>query len=162
VGEAALVVLGAVVGALATGGVAAYVALLDRRVRRKVAARVVLGDPYVLEAATDVILEHDRWPDRLDLDAPLETWREQREPLAAAVEAWEWALVDGLFSNLHRTAPMARLGEQLTPADRTVLKSVQTMIPRAREIVLKHSGSESELKAIPERIGSDAYPGVQA
>src|SRR4051794_12429171 len=49
--DAALVVLGGVVGALATGGIQWLDALRQRRVTRRVAARLILGDMYVLDGA---------------------------------------------------------------------------------------------------------------
>ena len=143
-GEVALLVLGAVVGALSTGGVQAWDANRQRRDRRRVAARMILGDLYVLEAGIEVILEHSRWPDRFDTQAITDTWREAREAFAGGVEAWEWALVDGLFSNYARTALMIRHGEPTTSNDEDVLRTLLAAIPRARDVVLEHSTSEDE------------------
>lgn len=151
--EFGLVILGAVVGAFATGGVAFWDAGRERRQRRRVAARLILGDLYVLEAGVEIILTNGRWPDRsFDLQAVLETWRENRGAFAGGVKAWEWALVDGLFSNIHRTAPMVDAGQPTTLNDRSVLESLQQMIPRARDIVLQHAASQKELDDLVEQL----------
>src|SRR3954471_5154708 len=142
--EALLVVFGALVGALATGGVTAWDSWRIRRIQRRVAARLILGDLYVAEAVVEVVLKYQRWPDRLDLETPLQTWRESRERFAEGVEAWEWALVDGVFSNLHRTGLMVRLGQPCTANDKAVLTNFGAAIPRARDIVVRHATSEKE------------------
>jgi hypothetical protein len=67
--EVVLIVLGAFVGALSTGGVQAWDAWRQQRLRRKVAARIILGDLYVSEAMFELVLQHDRWPDRLDIQS---------------------------------------------------------------------------------------------
>lgn len=152
--ELVLVVLGAVVGALATGGVSAWAAWQERQLRRKVAARVILGDLYVIEGALELIRDTDRWPDRWDAVTPLTTWQEQRTAFAGGVRAWEWALVDGLYSDLARTVPMIRPGEACTDRDRKVVLSVLGKVPRARERVLIHSASEDEREELVREIGT--------
>jgi hypothetical protein len=150
--QLALIVLGAVVGALSTGGATAWDAWRQRRERRRVAARVVLGDLYVLEGALDVILEARRWPDRLDLQAMVETWRGVREAFASGVAAWEWAVVDGVFSNLHRVGLMVRLSEPCTERDQDVVRDLRDRIPRAREVVLGQATSERERGQLVEQL----------
>ena len=154
--EVLLVVLGAFVGAVATGGVTAWDAWRQRRVRRRVAARLILGDLYVVEAAVELTLEQHRWPDRLDLESPLQTWRDAREAFADGVKAWEWALVDGLFSDLHRTARMVRLGEPCTQSDEKVLTSFLDRVPRARGVVIEHSTSADERDQLMKQLGQRA------
>lgn len=157
--ELLLVVLGAVVGALATGGVGAWDAWRQRQERRRVAARVILGDLFVLEAALQVILQAHRWPDRLDLHAMVDTWREVRTAFASGVKAWEWALVDGVFSNLHRTALMVRWGEKCSQADEDVVAELLGRIAPARDVVLKHSTSGQERDEVMKQPGSKARAG---
>lgn len=154
--EAVLIVLGAFVGALATGGVQTWDAWRERQLSRKVAARIILGDLYVAEAMFELVLQHDRWPDRLDFQAPITTWRESRRAFAGGVEAWEWAFVDGLFSNLHRTSLMIRAGEHCTPTDRDVLRSVLQAIAPARDVVLRHATTEAERERVITEIGAAA------
>ena len=151
--EALLLVLGAMVGALATGGVSAWDAWRQRRARRRVAARVILGGLYVLEAILEVILDGHRWPDRLDLQVQLQEWREVRAAFAEGVEAWEWALVDGVFSNLHRTALMVRPGQPCTAEDEKVVAWLLAVIPRARGVVLEYAASESERNQLAKQLG---------
>jgi hypothetical protein len=152
--ELLLVVLGAIVGALATGGVGAWDAWRQRQERRRVAARVILGDLFVLEAALEVILRSHRWPDRLDLQAMVDTWRDVREAFALGVKAWEWALVDGVFSNLHRTALMVRLGEPCSHGDKDVLAELSGRIPRARDVVMEHSTFGRERDEVMKQLSS--------
>jgi hypothetical protein len=66
--EIVLIVIGAVIGAAATGGVQAWDAWRTRRLRRMVAARVILGDLFVTEQMLELVLERKAWPDRVDLD----------------------------------------------------------------------------------------------
>jgi hypothetical protein len=156
--DALLIVVGAIVGAVSTGGVSAFDAWRQRRVRRRVAARVILGDLYVLEASVEVILEAKRWPDRFDLSSPLDTWRDSREAFAEGVEAWEWALVDGVFSYLHRTAPMVRLGEPCSAQDEDVLAVLLKRIPKARDLVLEHATSKRERDRLVAQLAEAATP----
>ena len=55
--DVALIVLGSVIGALATGGVAAWERRQDRLIDAMVAARVLLGDLYVLEEGCRIVLK---------------------------------------------------------------------------------------------------------
>jgi hypothetical protein len=109
-----------------------------------VAARVILGDLYVLGDGLEVIMKIGRWPDRFDLQSMLDTWRGVREPFASAVDAWEWALVDGIFSNLHRLSLMVRLGESFSEDDHDVMADLLARIPRAQEVALTYATSERE------------------
>jgi hypothetical protein len=151
--EFLLVVLGAIVGAVATGGVGIYEARRGRRERRRVAARVVMGDLNVLDEGLAIVLERDSWPDRLDLPAIVETWREVRKDFAPGVKAWEWALVDGTFSNLHRLSLMVRLGESLSPNDRDVVESFVERIPRTLDIVYRHGMTMPERHEVVRMLG---------
>ncbi|MEA2494904.1 MAG: hypothetical protein QOJ29_2815 [Thermoleophilaceae bacterium] len=150
--EALLLVLGAVVGALATGGVAAWGSRRQRCERRRVAARVILGDLYVLKAGLEVILEAGRWPDGIDLQAMIETWRGMREALASGVAACEWALVHGVFSTLHRVWLMVRLSETLSQNDRDILAELLRRIPRAQDVVLTHATVEREREQLATQL----------
>jgi hypothetical protein len=114
---------------------------------------VILGDLYVTDEMVRVVLKVGRWPDRADLDAPLTTWRESREDFAAQVDAVEWAIVDSAFSNLHRTSLMVRLGEPLDENDQRALEEFQPMIPRAREVALRHATSRDERDRVVAELG---------
>ena len=82
----ALVVFGAIVGALSTGGASLYAERRDRRLKRKVAARLILGDLYLAEGGADEVLRVGHWAN-IEWGDPVETWRESREPFAASVDA---------------------------------------------------------------------------
>lgn len=139
----ALLLLGAAVG----GAAAAVETWRDRQVRRRVAARLILGDMYVVEAALDLVSKKTRWVDRpQSLTAASETWRAQREAFAAGTNAAEWAIVDGWFNNLARTLPMVRPGQPATTDDVDVVKDVLAGVERARAIVLERSASSRELR----------------
>jgi hypothetical protein len=161
VSDVLLALLAALFGAIAAGGIDTVVSWRQRTLQRKVAARLILGDLYVLEAAIDVVLERRQWPDpgRFDFGAPVQTWRENREAFAAAVKAWEWAVVDGVYSNLARTAPMARPGERINETDAGVLASLKDAVVKARDVVVSHATTEAERREITQRLGPDA-PGA--
>lgn len=104
-----------------------------------VAARTILGDLYVTEAMLDVILARGRWPDRLDLDAPLSTWREFRAAFAAGVTVWEWALTDSFYASFARTALMIELGAPLGPGERAVVEELAASLPAVQQIAAEHA-----------------------
>lgn len=85
-----------------------------------------------------------------------DTWREFRAAFAAEVEAWEWALVDGIFSNLHRMGLMVRAGEPLDEGDVKVATSVLDAVPRAREVVIQHATTEKEREDVIEELSMAA------
>lgn len=134
-----LIVLGAVIGAAATGGVQSWAAWRTSRLRRMVAARVIQGDLYIAEAMLEMVLKFQRWPDRLDLDPPISTWRQYRADFAASVKAWEWAKVDSFYSSLHRTSLMVSRGEQCTDGDLAVAAELLEAARAARQVVTPHA-----------------------
>lgn len=151
--EAVLVVIGAVIGAAATGGVQAWDALRNRQLQRMVAARVILGDLFITEAMLELVLKYETWPDRLDLDAPINTWRQFRADFAAGVKAWEWARVDSFYSSLHRTGLMIRRGEPCTDEDLGVVRELLDTALSARKVVAPHAvPSEKERAEVIERL----------
>jgi hypothetical protein len=151
--EVVLVVLGAVIGAAATGGVQAWDASRIRRIQRMVAARVILGDLYITEAMLELVLKYEAWPDRLDLDAPINTWRQFRADFAAGVKAWEWARVDSFYSSLHRTGLMIRRGEPCTDGDLAVARELLDTAQSARKVVAPHAvPSEKERAEVIGRL----------
>ncbi|HTA35549.1 MAG TPA: hypothetical protein VK761_02440, partial [Solirubrobacteraceae bacterium] len=99
-----LVVLGAIVGALSTGGVSFYTDYRRRHNERKVAARVILGDLYIVDLIGTRTTERGRWPENYEWSIPLETWHFAREAFAADVNAAEWAIVDSTFRYIHGVA----------------------------------------------------------
>lgn len=156
--EIVLIVIGAVIGAASTGGVQAWDAWRQRRLRRTVAARVILGDLYIVEAMLDAILKRRAWPDRLDLDPPLETWRQFRADFAAGVMAWEWAVVDSFFSSLHRTSLMVRVGEPCTQGDLAVATELLESARTARQSVVPHAvPSEKERRRVMEQMAASPH-----
>jgi hypothetical protein len=151
--EVVLVVIGAVIGAAATGGVQAWDASRNRRLQRLVAARVILGDLFITEAMLELVLKYQAWPDRLDLDAPINTWRQFRADFAAGVKAWEWARVDSFYSSLHRTGLMIRRGEPCTNGDLGVVRELLDTAQGARKVVAPHAvPSKKEGAEVIERL----------
>jgi hypothetical protein len=152
----ALVVFGAIVGALATGGVSFYGEWRDRRLSRKVAARLILGDLYLAEGGAEVVLQADRWAN-IEWGDPIETWRESREPFAASVDAWEWTAVDNAFRILGRVGARA-LRERdvnqghLSSAARRELEFLREQASKAREIVLPHTANEKEMTKLTTEV----------
>jgi hypothetical protein len=156
--EVVLIVIGAVIGAAATGGVTAWDARRERRLRRTIAARVVLGDLFITEAMLEIVLKYQAWPDRVDLAPAIATWREFRSDFAAGVEAWEWALVDSFYSSLHRTSLMVRTGESCTPGDLSVVSGLLHSVQAARKIVTPHAvPRERERRGVIEQLASSPH-----
>jgi hypothetical protein len=152
VSEILVALIGVAAGALANGAVETWAAWRDRGRRREVAARTIYGDLLVLDEAINVVLESGRWPDWFDWIAPVATWRNVRDAFVGEVKAWEWALVDGVYSNLARVAPRVDPGQVLTPSDVAVLEPLQRSAVQAHEIVLTQSAPERELKHMAKEI----------
>ncbi|HEY4809626.1 MAG TPA: hypothetical protein VIH71_01085 [Solirubrobacteraceae bacterium] len=151
-----LVVFGAIVGALSTGGASWYAELRDRRLKRKVAARLILGDLYLAEGGADEVLRVGSWAN-IEWGDPIETWRESREPFAASVDAWEWTAVDNAFRILGRIGARAvrekdRNHGHLSTAARRELGFLSEQAGKARAIVLPHVGSEKERVRLTKEI----------
>lgn len=156
--EIVLIVIGAVIGAAATGGVQTWDAWCNRRLRRLVAARVVLGDLYITKAMLEIVLKHKTWPDRLDLDPPISTWRAFRADFAAGVKAWEWAKVDSFYSSLHRTSLMVRTGQPCTEGDLAVAAQLLEMAKEARKVVTPHAvPTERERREVVEQLATSTH-----
>ena len=140
-----LLLVGAAAGAFGAGSVNSVDAWRQRRLNRRVAARLILGDLYVLEAGLELIETKRLWPHRLDLATPVMTWRENRQAFAAAVKAWEWAIVDGVYANLERTVPMARPGEACTENDLAMVSSLRRgVVDDATPIVVEQAIKKRE------------------
>lgn len=150
--EVVVALMGVAAGALANGGVDTWASWRDRVRRREVAARTIYGDLLVLDEGIRVVLEAGRWPDWFNWTAPVGTWREVREAFVGEIEAWQWALVDGVYSNLARVAPRAQPGEALTQADRDVLEPLKRSAAQAHGIVLAHCAPGRELKRMAEEV----------
>lgn len=152
----ALVVFGAIVGALSTGGASWYAELRDRRLKRKVAARLILGDLYLAEGGADEVLRVGSWAN-IEWGDPVETWRESREPFAASVDAWEWTAVDNAFRILGRVGARAAREKDLNQghlgsAAKRELGFLSEQAGKARMIVLPHVGSEKERAELTKEI----------
>ena len=152
----ALVVFGAIVGALSTGGASMFAELRDRRLERKVAARLILGDLYLAEGGADEVLRVGCWAN-IEWGDPIETWRESREPFAASVDACEWTAVDNAFRILGRVGTRAVREKDLHnghlgSAARRELEFLSEQVGKARAIVLPHVGSEKERAKLTQEI----------
>jgi hypothetical protein len=126
----------ALLAALATGGVELAISVRDRRLRRRVAAMSVLGDAAVAEAAFRLLVERRQWWSH-DFGPALASWAQHRDDFAADVRIADWAAVDGFYSNLARSAAMARPpGEPATDGDVSVAEATAKMAAEAWETAL--------------------------
>jgi hypothetical protein len=128
VGDAALLLLGVIFGALAAGGVEIGLKVWDRQTRRRVAARSILGDIAVAEAAFGLLLERKQWF-RHDFDPALATWDRVRGDFSTAVSIADWAQVDAFYRNLARSAALARPHESATDGDLSVAEAQTQAMP---------------------------------
>ena len=140
-----LIILGAILGAAATGGVQTWIAARQRRFDRKVAAWAILGDLSRTEALLLGVLDYERWPEALDSQRPLNTWREFRGPFAASVSGAEWLAVDNVFGNLNQIALAAALGNESVLPAKSFIQGLLAQLEKAQEIVVAHAAvSENE------------------
>jgi hypothetical protein len=136
-GAAVAVGLGsALLGALITGLFQVMMWSSDRAARRRIAARSVIGDIYVTEAAFKLLLERDEWFS-FDFGPMLGTWVDHRDDLARAVSMADWAEVDAFYSNLARTSALAKPFEKPTDGDRTAAEAQVAYAERAQKVVAR-------------------------
>ncbi len=133
-----------------------FAELRDRRLKRKVAARLILGDLYLAEGGADEVLRVGSWTN-IEWGDPIETWRESREPFAASVDAWEWTAVDNAFRILGRVGTRSVREKDLHDghlgsAARRELEFLNEQAGKARAIVLPHVGSEKERAKLTQAI----------
>lgn len=148
----------ALLGALAAGGVQVVLSVRDRRLRRRVAAMSVLGDVAVAEAAFQLLAERREWF-RHDFGTALASWERRRDDFAADVRLADWASVDAFYSNLARSAAMARPGEPATEGDVTVAEATSGMAAEAWDTALRSIDATDEEKAeIVARFAREAGP----
>ena len=76
-----------------------------------------------------------RWPDRFDCTGPFDEWRRVREAFAAQTPAWRWAIVDGAYSDLQRTARMVEPGQPFDDTAAGVLRSLRDAVLNAEDAV---------------------------
>jgi hypothetical protein len=156
VSDAVLLLLGAIFGALAAGGVEIGLKVWDRRTRRRVAARSILGDIAVAEAAFRLLVERREWF-RHNFDPALAAWERVRADFSAAVSVADWAQVDAFYSNLARTAALARPHEPATDGDISVAEAQIEYAEEAWAVAVRHvGGSEAERKEVIRRMSNDA------
>lgn len=119
----ALILLGALAGAVATNGGKEILAYFERKRQRRVAARLLYGDIVYAGRAFQLSMKKGAWSERLDFTSALETWREARTDFAAVASALEWVNVSAFYANLERSARSIRPGEKLSENDRVVCAS---------------------------------------
>ena len=86
------------------------------------------------------------------LDRAVDTWHRVCDAFVGEVQAWEWAIVDSVYSNLARVAPRARPGDALTQGDRDVVTPLKKSAAQAHGIVLAHCAAKRELQRMVEEI----------
>jgi hypothetical protein len=151
-----LVVLGAVIGAAATGGIQAWTGARQRRRERKVAARAILGDLFLTEGFLRGVLNYGQWPVAFDGDRPLVTWKEFRGPFAAAVSGAEWAQVDRVFGLLHQITLAVSVGDASVEPARPLIADLLIKLEAAQNIVARHAAdSEDQQRQIEDVLRPD-------
>jgi hypothetical protein len=154
--QVGLIVLGSVIGAVATGGVGLYAERRRERLARKVAARLILGDLYLVEALADAAAEQRFWPS-VEWGEPVETWRGSREAFAASVQAWEWAVVDNTFRSIGRVAGRAdreerRGSKRISDEGVAEVERLSESARQARAIVLPHAADKREQAQLTQEL----------
>jgi hypothetical protein len=135
----------ALIGALATGGVRLVLDLLNVQRRRRVAARILMGDLYLLEQLIPHVLRIGRWPDwDPDVKAALGRWEEVRNDLATGPSAEQWGKVDRVYGQLARTEQRITTSTALIQDDRDVLDDLLEKIPDANLVLAKEGTTRRE------------------
>jgi len=154
-----LVVLGAIVGALATGGVSFYAEIRRQRVARKVAARLIHGELSRVEAIASILLRRGAWDRPFDWGIPLRTWHANREAFAARVTAAEWSPVEKAFWLIEIVGRRERPDEPCGEHDIAQLKTLHRYSLIAKDVAFKHAAPKPievrEWRETLEEIGAD-------
>lgn len=130
-----------------------WLSVKNRKPRRKIAAMSVLGDAAVAEAAFRLLIERREWFGH-DFAPALASWERHRDDFAADVRLADWAAVDGFYSNLARSAAMARPGEPAADGDVTVAEATAPMAAEAWGVALDAiEASDAEKAEIVARFG---------
>lgn len=157
--QVGLIILGAIVVTLSALAGNSWEGRQRRKREARVAARVIYGDLQVLEGLCETILKANAWPNRLDAktiaDGMVANWREQRVAFVGGVKAWEWALVDGIYSNLVRTVPEHEPGQACTDSDIASLEALLQRIPRAGRIVLERAAPKRQRAELVAQLTRD-------
>lgn len=117
----------------------------DRRLAVRVAARLILGDLYIAEHAAGRITEGGQWPDRNmpTFARELDVWRENRQALAAAMDATDWTFVAAAYQDLVDLPEVAEGAPARTHKSR-VQRAVGKRLGDAAEVAAKHAALRRE------------------
>ena len=85
-------------------------------------------------------------------------WHDQRTAFVGGVKAWEWVLVDGVYSNLRRTIPEHEPGADTSDSDVASVKALAKTIPRAQDVVLLRAASKRERDELVAQVGANVPP----
>lgn len=148
--------IGIVVGAVASGLVQALLALHARRVAGRVAARLFLGDLFIAEHDVIRIINGGRWPDMNmpTFERALETWRAHREAFAASVDATDWTLVAVAYRDLMDLPGVADAGRTLTADELHILGAVRTRLDDAGKVASEHAAPKQQRARVVRELTS--------
>jgi hypothetical protein len=154
VSDLLLALTGIVVGALATGGLQILQAWRDRRLRARVAARLLTGELYVARVNLGRIAEEGRWPDKAALDfSPLvEVWTAHREAFAAGVDGVEWMNVASVCRHLVDLGAGIEPGERLHEQQISALSGLIADIDEAVLVTIERSHMRREAGRVLETL----------
>jgi hypothetical protein len=138
-------VLAALLGAILAGGFNVLLKLGDRVTDRRTAARLLLGDLYVLQHAFEAPLKLGKWPDREFIPAWLTIWRENRKALTRGTTLFEFAVVDAVYGLLGRMTLIARAGQPMRDGDKKIIVELLGKAPDARRVLLDHARNLREI-----------------
>ena len=141
--------IGVIAGGIVTGAVHVFQTYQDRRLKRRVAARLIYGELVMAGNALRRIAEKGVWPDKPPdfLDART-IWYAQREAFAAAVGAVDWDKIASTFEYLVQLPVRPRPGKRLTKDEKTKLKASAERASAAADIALVHATPRRELKSV--------------
>jgi hypothetical protein len=141
--------IGLVAGGLVTGAVQVFQTSQARRLKRRVAARLISGDLITAELLTDAILEHDRWPSPpMSFDAERDRWFAQREAFAAGVSAFDWFMVESVYDHLATLADMSRPAQPLSTDDRAAIEKQRKRLKVANSVTADRGSSRREAREV--------------
>jgi hypothetical protein len=141
-----IALLGVVAGAVSTGLLQLAQTLRERRLKVRIAARLLNGELILVGKDLERIASEGRWPDKVELDfAPLlETWRVHREAFAAGVDGIDWNDVAIACRHLSDVGGAQVPGEPLSATELKSLERLIARVDRASDVTIRRSYTKRE------------------
>jgi hypothetical protein len=148
--------IGVIAGGLVTGAVGLFQTWQARRLKSRVAARLIVGDLLRAENSLEFLGPLSGWPEKpVDFDTELAMWESQREAFAAKVSTYDWRMVSMTYPHLALLGSLCKPGQIYTKEDQRAIERAQQRVKVAARIARDHMGSRRDQRRYEERLEAD-------